>query len=255
MRNDNCSRWLLITTLPGLLCLSLFGWGKILPVYAASAEAGSVDASPGQRIGAPQVLEIPSQPVEPASQEPQRTEPPVVYDESAGFPESQGQGSVTEQREPPLPQGIGRRNYLGVLYASAEEGPVGVKVLDVVPDSPAERAGFQSVNHPQNEGKSKLIKAAIVILAMSPAGPFAIPLAIAHDMYTNRGSPGDLIVAVSGQPVRDAQEFSEIMHRYQPHEVVVFSIVRQGKPMEISVQLEEEPLYDGDSTTLSSPER
>jgi S1-C subfamily serine protease len=117
---------------------------------------------------------------------------------------------------------------------------VGVKVLDVVPGSPAERAGFSGANRP-SEGQSTLIKAAIVVLAMSPAGPFAIPLAIAHDMYMSKQSPGDVIVAINNQPVHNAQEFSEAMRRYQPKETVAFSILRAGKPMQISVQLEEEP--------------
>jgi S1-C subfamily serine protease len=128
-----------------------------------------------------------------------------------------------------------------VLYATAEEGPVGIKVLDIVEGSPAARAGFQGVNAPSSQ-RSDLFKAAIVVLAMSPAGPFAIPLAIAHDMYMNRQSPGDLIVAVNDRPVRDAQEFSEEMRRYQPGETVSFSVMRGGKAMQIAVQLEEEPI-------------
>jgi len=133
-----------------------------------------------------------------------------------------------------------KRNYLGVLYATAEEGPVGVKVLDVVPGSPADRAGFQGVNA-RGTHSSDLVKAAIVVLAMSPVGPFAIPLAIAHDMYMSRQSPGDLIVAVGDHQIRDAQEFSEEMRHYQPGETVSFSIMRGGKPLQIAVQLEEEP--------------
>jgi S1-C subfamily serine protease len=113
-------------------------------------------------------------------------------------------------------------------------------VLDVVQGSPADRAGFQGMNRP-SEQQSNFVKAAIVVLAMSPAGPFAIPLAIAHDMYMSRHSPGDLIVAVDGRPVRDAQEFSEEMRRYQPNETVSFSVIRAGKPLQITVQLEEEP--------------
>jgi len=76
---------------------------------------------------------------------------------------------------------------------------------------------------------------------MSPAGPFAIPLAIAHDVYMGRQTPGDVIVAVGDRSVRTAQEFSEAMRRYQPSETVSFSVLRNGKPVQISVQLEEEP--------------
>jgi S1-C subfamily serine protease len=114
-----------------------------------------------------------------------------------------------------------------VLYATAEEGPVGIKVLDVVEGSPAARAGFHGVKAPSSQ-RSDLLKAAIVVLALSPAGPFAIPLAIAHEMYMHRQSPGDLIVAVNDHPVRDAQEFSDAMRRYQPGETVAFSVLMFG---------------------------
>jgi S1-C subfamily serine protease len=76
---------------------------------------------------------------------------------------------------------------------------------------------------------------------MSPAGPFAIPLAIAHNVYMGRQTPGDVIVAVGDRSVRTAQEFSEAMRRYQPSETVSFSVLRNGKTVQISVQLEEEP--------------
>ena len=74
------------------------------------------------------------------------------------------------------------------------------------------------------------------------SGPFAIPLAIAHDMYTNRHPPGDLIVAIKDQPIRNAQEFTETMQRYQPGDRVPFKVLRQNKLLEITVALEEEPL-------------
>ncbi|MBM4258292.1 MAG: PDZ domain-containing protein [Deltaproteobacteria bacterium] len=216
---------------------------------------GSEEIPPGQRIGAPQVLEISPQPVEPDpvanNPLPETTAPvsPARSAESRDPPTNEQAGRKID----PFPQAganspsgangpraTGQRNYLGVLYATAEEGPVGVKVLDVVPGSPAERAGFSGANRP-TEGRSNLIKAAIVVLAMSPAGPFAIPLAIVHDMYMTKQTPGDLIVAVNDQAVRNAQEFSDMMRRYKPQETVSFSILRSGKAMKLSVKLEEEP--------------
>jgi len=234
----------------------------MLPLVSYGAQPGvpstaeENEESPlGQRIGAPQVLEITPQVEEPsaAMKRPQaevspsvapartveRTEPPAIEQTARtreGFPEyeeSPRSGGVTQR-------GAGQRNYLGVLYATTEEGPTGVKVLDVVPGSPAERAGFSGANRP-SEGQSTLIKAAIVVLAMSPAGPFAIPLAIAHDMYMTKQTPGDVIVAINNQPVHNAQEFSEAMRRYRPQETIAFSVLRAGKSVQISVQLEEEP--------------
>lgn len=249
MRTDNLSRWLLLPTLLSTLTLPAVSLSAS-PQTAPQAEENE-DVPPGQRLGAPQVLEIGPAPV-PERKEPERiAEPPLSLPPTrAGeytdppIPErTAGREPASTQLPPagnPATKIKGSRNYLGVLYATAEEGPVGVKVLDVVPGSPAEQAGFSGANRP-SEGQSNLMKAAIVVLAMSPAGPFAIPLAIAHDMYMTKQTPGDLIVAVNNQPVRNAQEFSEMMRRYQPHETVAFSVLRAGKALQISVQLEEEP--------------
>ncbi len=253
MKTYKQSYWLLVAA---LLCIG------VLPLAAQGAQPAvappveeSEEVPPGQRIGAPQVLEIAPQPEEPRLEmqaQPQETSPPAAPPRTVERTEPSAieQPARTADRLPQqgenLPSGepaqrvAGQRNYLGVLYATAEEGPVGVKVLDVVPGSPAERAGFSGANRP-SEGQSNLLKAAIVVLAMSPAGPFAIPLAIAHDMYMTRHTPGDVIVAINNQPVHSAQEFSEVMRRYQPRETVTFSILRSGKPRQISVQLEEEP--------------
>ncbi|MGE0825926.1 MAG: PDZ domain-containing protein [Candidatus Binatia bacterium] len=219
----------------------------------SSSQEQSSDAPLGRKIGAPQVLEIPlpSAPEEvpaPAAlsslPSATATEPPAQQTEALPPVYSTGQerpGAGDWQQNMPGRRVTEKRNYLGVLYATTEEEPAGVKVLDIVPGSPAERAGFHGANNPPEEGQSKLIKAAIVVLAMSPAGPFAIPLAIAHDMYMNRQSPGDVIVSVDNQSVSNAQEFTNIMRRYKPRDTVMFSILRGGKPMQISVQLEEEP--------------
>ena len=252
MKTYRLPYWLVVAT---LLCAGVWSHTTYAAQPAVSStgeESGEVP--PGQRIGAPQVLEIAPQleerdlatetqpqeipPVTP-DRSVERTEPPATEQAARTVEQLPQQGEHVRPGEDV--RGItGQRNYLGVLYATAEEGPVGVKVLDVVPGSPAERAGFSGANRP-SEGQSTLIKAAIVVLAMSPAGPFAIPLAIAHDMYMTKQSPGDVIVAINNQPVHNAQEFSEVMRRYQPKETVAFSILRGGKPMQISVQLEEEP--------------
>ena len=242
-----------------LLVVAFLSIGVMPLAYGAQPEVSppvedSEEVPPGQRIGAPQVLEIAPQPIEPSvstrtqqevpspaasSRTVERTEPPAIEQPARTVERLPGQEESFPSTSD-VQKVAGQRNYLGVLYATAEEGPVGVKVLDVVPGSPAERAGFSGANRP-SEGQSTLLKAAIVVLAMSPAGPFAIPLAIAHDMYMTRQTPGDVIVAINNQPVHNAQEFSEVMRRYKPQETVVFSVLRGGKPVQISVQLEEEP--------------
>lgn len=231
MNTPKCPYWWVLVALM---------WSFPSFVFAQENEGEKADGRQGRKIGAPQVLEIPVQELplvtpSPAVQE--AIPPPSTSTSGLGVPDNAGLQAETS----PLPPQQHRRTYLGVLYATAEEGPVGVRVLSVVAGSPAARAGFLGADAPEASGSS-LFKAAIVVLAMSPAGPFAIPLAIAHDMYTNRHPPGDLIVAVDNQPVRDAQEFSDKLRSYQPGDTVVFSILRAGKPGQISVQLEEEPM-------------
>jgi len=230
--------WLLVTT---LLC----GMPTSLPAQEAQSVSSSaadmaevpLDTRQGRTIGAPQILEIPAQELaSPTPAAPQPWELPPANERALGMGDPNDDGLRPEVTMPIA----SKRNYLGVLYATAEDGPQGVKVLDIVQGSPADRAGFQGVNAP-GTNSNDLLKAAIVVLAMSPVGAFAIPLAIAHDIYTGRQSPGDLIVAVNDHPVRDAQEFSEEMRRYQPGETVLFSVMRAGKPVQITVQLEEEP--------------
>jgi hypothetical protein len=234
----SCSAcWLLAIALFYGLPVSLFAQeGQSLSPPSANSAAPSASHQ-GRSVGAPQVLEIPAQELTPPEvAAPQPGELPPAYERALGVGDPNDDGLRPEAT---LPVAV-KRNYLGVLYATAEEGPSGVKVLDVVHGSPADRAGFQGVNTPGVQS-SDLVKAAIVVLAMSPVGPFAIPLAIAHDMYTSRRSPGDLIVAVGDHQVHDAQEFSEEMRHYQPGDTVSFSVVRGGKPVQLTVQLEEEP--------------
>ena len=231
-------------TLRKLLWLVILTYLCASPAFLLAQENVQNDTSlanrQGRTFGAPQVLEIPVQEMtDPVSPPFQPEVAPLSNESALGMREPDPIGIP-----PHIPSSLvqqNRRTYLGVLYATAEEGPVGVKVLSVVEGSPAARAGFQGADTPVTGG-STLFKAAIVVLAMSPAGPFAIPLAIAHDMYTNRHPPGDLIVAVDNQPVRDAQEFSDKLRSYQPGDTVVFSVTRGGKLMQVSVQLEEEPM-------------
>lgn len=229
--------WLLVAALLGGASVALAQEAQPSSSASPDAAAAPPESRQGRSIGAPQVLEIPAQELTPpAVAAPQPWELPPAHERALGMGDPNDDGLRPEANMPVA----AKRNYLGVLYATAEEGPAGVKVLDVVEGSPAARSGFRGVNSPMTQS-SDLVKAAIVVLAMSPVGAFAIPLAIAHDIYTSHQSPGDLIVAVNEHPVRDAQEFSEEMRRYQPGDTVSFSVVRSGKPLQITIQLEEEP--------------
>jgi S1-C subfamily serine protease len=124
-------------------------------------------------------------------------------------------------------------------HDSSETQPEGVKVLSVIAGSPGERAGFEGADAPP-DGKDYLVKAGLAILALSPVGPLAIPLAMAYDAYTGRHIPGDLIIGVDGTQVRTAQEFNAAMSRYQPGTAVTFTVMRAGEPLRLTVRLEAE---------------
>lgn len=225
---------------PALIGLLLCGLPALAGAEDAHRSAQQVAESrvqpPGhQPVGAPQVLEIPPVqettpvPTEPSSgtvAAPPRETPPELYDYSGA--------TETDQTEMTR-----RRTYFGVLYATAEEEAVGVKVLDVIPGSPAARAGFEGANKPPST-RQQLTKVAIVGAAPF-AGPFAPLIILTYAMLTSGQSPGDLIVAVGDQQVHDAVEFSQEMRRYQPGDTVTFSVLRSGKSLQIPVQLEEEP--------------
>ena len=134
----------------------------------------------------------------------------------------------------------GRPTYLGIFYVTSEQELPGVQVLDVVESSPAAKAGIEGTH--AGERDNKLMKAALVALTMSPAGPFVMPLAVAHQLYKARNPPGDVIVAVDDTRVVDAQEFTQAMQRFAPGDRVDFTVVRKKEPRVVRVTLEAEPL-------------
>ncbi len=194
------------------------------PGVYGQEEAGMQGALP--KVGPPQVLEIPA----------------LIPPTPSPLPEGVTRVTKLPPSQPSLPsQPLGRRRgYLGVLYGTAEEGPPGVQVLGVIEGSPAQRAGFEGPLRSPT-WKDQAIKLAIPLLVLSPAAPLAIPLAIAHDVYHSRQDLGDLIVQVNGQPVRSAQEFTEIMRRFGPGDTVSFKVLRGKKLVQLTARLEEEP--------------
>jgi S1-C subfamily serine protease len=125
-----------------------------------------------------------------------------------------------------------------VLYATAEDGSSGVRVLDVIAGSPAARAGFSSQFSTRTE---KVLQAGIILLALTPVGPFAILLASALHPSYNQAPRRDLIVAVDGQLVSNAQEFNDVMRRFGPGDTVTFVVERGTSHVHLSAQLEAEP--------------
>ena len=49
-------------------------------------------------------------------------------------------------------------------------------------------------------------------------------------------------MAIDDTPIPDAQAFSRILGSYEPGDRVTFTFIRAGKPMQVAVTLESEPL-------------
>ncbi len=234
------------------MLIGLLLWG--MPVAGMAQEPRDTDSPVADAsaedprrhsLGAPQVLELP--PVQEAAPEEAEvppvdavaspTPPPsVALDDPAQDSEAQSWPPAVETNPQ---EAMAPRTYLGVLYATAEEGQIGVKVLDVIPGSPAARAGFEGVNTPSSAGSQ--VADAVIFTAAPLAGPFAPLIILPYAIYRSRQMPGDLIVGIGEQQVQDAASFGQAMHEYRVGDTVVFSVVRHGQPLQISVLLEEEP--------------
>jgi len=220
---------------------------------APSSEESSPQSSRQTQVGAPQVLEIPpvQEPSLPASTD------AAVPPHRTSYIEGVRVDDLSSESYPP--QVSRRRTYLGLRYVSVEEEGGGVMVIDTLANSPAARAGFigEKTEIPAT-GTQKMMKIALAALVMTPAAPAVIPLAVAHEMFLSCHPRGDVIVAIGDRLIRDAQDFNDEMRQYRPGDQVAFSVTRCGKPLQLSVQLEEEPQElptdrrAGDLPTLSS---
>jgi S1-C subfamily serine protease len=114
--------------------------------------------------------------------------------------------------------GVPRPGYLGVLYATADGDPAGVRVLAVIAGSPAERAGFMAAPRPSPK-TDLILKVAAVLIGMTPAAPLAIALGL----------------------MRDALEFNNVMRLFGLGDTVPFVVQRGSTQVRLSAQLAAEP--------------
>lgn len=211
---------------------------EVVPLGVLQDEVAKLGAplasEPPEESGA-DALESP-----PPSEQPASAEAPAEPTAAAPAPDVPPTRDAALHKLAALAAAGGRPTYLGLFYATSEQELPGVQVLNVVEGSPAAEAGIEGMN--AGEQNNKLMKAALVALTMSPAGPFVMPLAIAHQLYTARNPPGDVIVAVDDTRVVDAQEFTQAMQRFAPGDHVDFTVVRKKEPRIVSVTLAAAPL-------------
>lgn len=166
--------------------------------------------------GHPQVIEMPvaQPPVSPAPQPvPAPTQPtPAIA---------------------PVPA-VAKPVYLGITgdTSPACRYPAGVRISRVIEGSPAHHAGLKG------EGTLSWKDAVMGVLATSPAALLVSPLLSSR----NHERWGDLILAIDGKRVHNKEEFEREMRRFQPGEVVYFSIFRVTSGLkQIPVRLAEYP--------------
>jgi hypothetical protein len=221
-----------------LLPVSAFAWEQNESFLHAREAQKKIPAAPPslpaeqqkKTIGPPQVLEIPLR------------EPPSVNSAPSWQDKSK---EHSRQDEPPavLSRSVHStpHGYLGVRYATAEDGRAGVRVLDVEPGSPADRAGFSATGPVPRETEA-VLNNTIFLLVLTPAFPLGILMSVTHEMYhRGRHDREDLIVAVEKHPVKDAQEFNAHIHRFGPGDTVTFWVRRGNTYVRLTAQLKAEP--------------
>lgn len=106
------------------------------------------------------------------------------------------------------------RPYSGITHVFPTEE--GLLIAAMAPGSPAEKAGLHGF---------RLVK------QRRRQGPFA------YQATTIDRSAADLIVAVDGQEITSAGDFLSLIEARQPGDQVVLTIVRQGRKVDVPVQL------------------
>lgn len=108
------------------------------------------------------------------------------------------------------------------------ENAEGLLILKVEKDSPAAKAGLRPY---KRAGHNVLEGLAIGAAMVFPPAILALPVID----YTEVGQSYDMIIGVDGSRVSNFVDFEDRMRNLQPGELVYFSVVRNGKRIQIPV--------------------
>ncbi len=140
-----------------------------------------------------------------------------------------GVGSVRDfvaEGEETSPIGIEVRETHHRLRSGEEAS--GLLIIKVQKDSPAGKAGLHAY---KRAAHNVLEGVAIGAAVMFPPAILAIPLID----YTEVGESYDMIIGIDGARVTNFVDFEEQMRNVQAGELVYFSVVRNGRRMQIAV--------------------
>jgi S1-C subfamily serine protease len=106
----------------------------------------------------------------------------------------------------------------------------GLLIVNVIPNSPAALAGLRG----ERTGVHAVLEGAAVAAALVFA-PAIVAVALVDG--TRIGESSDMIIAVDSVRVTNFLDFSNRMRRVQPGEIVYFSVVRDGKRLQVPVKV------------------
>lgn len=107
----------------------------------------------------------------------------------------------------------------GIGIAQVEQTDGGLRILELIPDGPAEKAGLQGPR---------------LVRQRRRQGPFV------YESTTTDRTAADLIVGIDGQRVTTADELLTRIESKRPGDEVVLAIVRNGQEIGVRVKLGEE---------------
>ncbi len=227
------------------------GWGTA-PAAAAmllAAENSTADSMAAERLGNGLPASGSTAEIPPADNQADQLETPGASDQGAAEPgagadqDQQPTDDATQSELPPhvyslqdfvnqgaddSPLGIELREDCTKL--DTHERVCGLAVLDVRNGSPAAKAGirrYTALTHDLLDGAS--VAAALVF-------PPAI-VAVAVIDQSGIGESFDLVIGVDGRRVRHVLDFQDLTSNIRPGDTVYLTIVRNGKRIQLPVQI------------------
>ncbi len=145
------------------------------------------------------------------------------------------------------------------FVAAAERVPVkstGIFLMLILPGGFAEideeelsRRSLRTQARIFSAGSLANIATFLVIIALLPALVFPVGVRVEGTLqgYPAEAAlkPGDVLVAINGEPIRTFADLSRVLSSYKPGDTVVLTVLRGGREVEVSITLAENPRVPG----------
>ncbi len=163
-------------------------------------------------------------------------DPAVSYENNAESPLSApGVGSIhdfmIEGEDNMSPLGFEVREDRRKLKSGQEAS--GLVVTEVVPGGPAARAGLKAYSHPVKRAIEAVSVIASVVVPLAAPAMMLVPIMESSHVGENY----DLIIGIDGFRVSNIMDFEDRMRDVQPGEIVYLSLIRDGRRMQLPVQV------------------